>query len=94
MSGRGDAAPGRATRHEAPQAAQFSGGAGLDYMAQYGIRADTFGRISVEVRLHPARNPLAVFRQTLTLEEVMASPPVFGPLTRFQCCPSPPSREE
>ncbi|MCM2345037.1 lipid-transfer protein [Acidovorax soli] len=71
----------------APRAAQFFGGAGLDYMKQHGIRADTFGRISVKARQHAARNPLAVFRQTLTLEEVMASPQVFGPLTRYQCCP-------
>ena len=71
----------------APRAAQFFGGAGRDYMKEYGIRADTFGRISVKARQHAARNPLAVFRQTLTLEEVMASPTVFGPLTRYQCCP-------
>ncbi len=31
----------------APRAAQFFGGAGMDYMKQYGIRPDTFGRISV-----------------------------------------------
>jgi acetyl-CoA acetyltransferase len=72
---------------EAPRAAQFFGGAGRDYMAQSGIRRDTFGRISVKARQHAARNPLAVFRQTLTLDEVMASTPVFDPLTRFQCCP-------
>jgi len=71
----------------APRAAQFFGGAGRDYIAQYGIRKDTFGRISVKARQHAARNPLAVFRQTLTLDEVMASAPVFDPLTRFQCCP-------
>ncbi|MDR7152726.1 acetyl-CoA acetyltransferase [Hydrogenophaga palleronii] len=70
-----------------PRAAQFFGGAGRDYMAQYGIRADTFGRISVKARQHAARNPLAVFRQTLTLDEVMAAPTVFEPMTRFQCCP-------
>jgi acetyl-CoA acetyltransferase len=70
-----------------PRAAQFFGGAGLDYIKQYGIRPDTFGRISVKARQHAARNPLAVFRQTLTLEEVMSSPQVFGPLTRYQCCP-------
>jgi acetyl-CoA acetyltransferase len=70
-----------------PRAAQFFGGAGRDYMAQHGIRKDTFGRISVKARQHAARNPLAVFRQTLTLDEVMASAPVFDPLTRFQCCP-------
>jgi acetyl-CoA acetyltransferase len=71
----------------APRAAQFFGGAGRDYIAQYGIRKDTFGRISVKARQHAARNPLAVFRQTLTLDEVMNSAPVFDPLTRFQCCP-------
>ena len=71
----------------APRAAQFFGGAGRDYIKQYGIRPDTFGRISVKARQHAACNPLAVFRQTLTLEEVMASTPVFEPLTRFQCCP-------
>lgn len=71
----------------APRAAQFFGGAGMDYMKQHGIRADTFGRISVKARQHAARNPMAVFRQTLTLDEVMASPTVFGPLTRYQCCP-------
>jgi acetyl-CoA acetyltransferase len=70
-----------------PRAAQLFGGAGRDYIAQYGIRKDTFGRISVKARQHAARNPLAVFRQTLTLDEVMASAPVFDPLTRFQCCP-------
>lgn len=71
----------------APRAAQLFGGAGRDYMAQYGIRADTFGRISVKARQHAARNPLAVFRQTLTLDEVMAAPTVFAPMTRYQCCP-------
>ena len=75
------------TAADAPRAAQFFGGAGRDYIAQHGIRPDTFGRISVKARQHAARNPLAVFRQTLTLDEVMASPTVFGPLTRFQCCP-------
>lgn len=72
---------------DVPRAAQFFGGAGRDYMGQYGIRRDTFGRISVKARQHAARNPLAVFRQTLTLDEVMASPSVFDPLTRYQCCP-------
>jgi acetyl-CoA acetyltransferase len=70
-----------------PRAAQFFGGAGRDYMKQYGIRADTFARISVKARQHAARNPLAVFRDTVTLDEVMAAPKVFDPLTRLQCCP-------
>ena len=72
---------------QTPRAAQFFGGAGRDYMAQYGTKPETFGRISVKARQHAARNPLAVFRQVLSLEEVMASPKVFDPLTRYQCCP-------
>lgn len=71
----------------APRAAQFFGGAGRDYIREYDIRPDTFGRISVKARQHAARNPFAVFRDTVTLDEVMASPPVFAPLTRLQCCP-------
>jgi acetyl-CoA acetyltransferase len=72
---------------DVPRAAQYFGGAGHDYMRQYGIRVDTFGRISVKARQHAARNPLALFKRTLTLDEVMASPKVFDMLTRFQCCP-------
>jgi acetyl-CoA acetyltransferase len=71
----------------APRAAQFFGGAGRDYMQRFGIRRDTFARISVKARQHAARNPLAVFRNTVTLDEVLASPTVFDPLTRLQCCP-------
>jgi len=71
----------------APRAAQFFGGAARAYIAEYGIRADTFARISVKARQHAARNPLAVFRQTVTLDEVLAAPKVFDPLTRLQCCP-------
>lgn len=71
----------------APRAAQFFGGAGRAYLKAYGIAPETFGRISVKARQHAARNPFAVFRNTVTLEEVMASPTVFDPMTRLQCCP-------
>ena len=70
----------------APTAAQFFGGAARDYLREHGIRPDTFARIAVKARQHAARNPLALFRKTVTLDEVMASPAVFFPLTRLQCC--------
>lgn len=70
-----------------PRAAQFFGGAARAYMKEHGIRADTFARISVKARQHAARNPYAVFRQTVTLDEVLAAPMIFDPLTRLQCCP-------
>ena len=71
----------------APRAAQFFGGAARDYLKAHDIAKSTFARISVKARQHAARNPLAVFRQTVTLDEVMAAPTVFDPLTRLQCCP-------
>jgi len=70
-----------------PIAAQLFGGAGRMHMQLYGTRADTFARISVKAREHAGRNPNAVFRTPITLDEVLASPTVFDPLTRLQCCP-------
>jgi acetyl-CoA acetyltransferase len=43
--------------------------------------------IAVKARQHAANNPLAVFRDPLTLEQVMASPHFYGPITRYQSCP-------
>jgi len=72
---------------QAPRAAQFFGGAGRAYMREYGISPEIFGRIAVKARQHAANNPFAVFRNPLSLDEIMASPMVFEPMTRLQCCP-------
>lgn len=71
----------------APFAAQQFGGGGLDYQNRYGAKDETFAQISVKARQHAANNPLALFRDPLTLEEVMASKHLFGPVTRYQACP-------
>lgn len=71
----------------APPTAQLFGGAGVEYMEKYGTKAETFGKITVKARKHAEHNERAVFRDLLTLEEVMESPHQYGPLTRFQCCP-------
>lgn len=72
---------------QAPPAAQMFGGAGREYRWQHGTKKETFAKISVKARQHASNNPYALFNQVLSLEEVMASPEVFDPLTRFQCCP-------
>ncbi|HKE16999.1 MAG TPA: lipid-transfer protein [Kofleriaceae bacterium] len=73
--------------NQAPPAAQMFGGAGREYRWKYGTRKETFGQVSVKARKHAARNPYAIFGQELSLDEVMGSPEVFDPLTRYQCCP-------
>jgi acetyl-CoA acetyltransferase len=72
---------------ETPVAAQIFGGAGSMHMRLYGTRPETFARIAVKARGHAVHNPYALFRTPVTLEEVLASPTVFEPLTRLQCCP-------
>ncbi len=72
---------------QVPMAPLLFGGAGREYMEKYGAKPETFGRITVKARQHAARNPNAVFRDPLSLEEVMASPSICDPVTRFQCCP-------
>lgn len=72
---------------QAPPAAQMFGGAGREYRFEHGTKKETFAQISVKAREHASRNPLALFNQKLSLEEIMASDEVFDPLTRFQCCP-------
>jgi acetyl-CoA acetyltransferase len=71
----------------APMAAQQFGGAGIDYQQRYGTADEVFGQISVKARRHAANNPLALFREAISIEEVMASKHLFGPLTRYQACP-------
>ncbi|NNH75215.1 lipid-transfer protein [Nocardia uniformis] len=74
-------------RDQSPFAAQMFGGAGRQYAERYGTAPETFAKISVKSRKHAANNPYAVFTDPVTVEEVLASPHIYGPLTRLQCCP-------
>src|SRR4029077_4387250 len=73
--------------NSARPAAQMFGGAGREYRWKYGTKRETFGKISEKARKHASKNPYALFNQVLSLDEIMASPEVFDPLTRYQCCP-------
>lgn len=72
---------------DVPMAAFYFGGAGNAYADEFGASPETFAAITVKARRHAAANPNAVFRDPVTVEEVLASGDVFGVLTRLQCCP-------
>lgn len=72
---------------EAPIAAQLFGGAGAEYQKKFGAETATFAKIAVKARQHAANNPLALFRDPLSLHDVLQSPHLYGPLTRYQACP-------
>jgi acetyl-CoA acetyltransferase len=74
-------------RVDAPFPAQLFGGAGRAHMRAFGTRPETFAKIAVKARRHAAKNPFAIFREELSEEQILASPMVFDPLTRLQCCP-------
>jgi acetyl-CoA acetyltransferase len=76
-----------ASDDEAPPAPRYFGGAGQEHMDAFGTSAETFAKIVVKARRHAAHNPFAVFRDQLNEEQVLASPRIFGPLTRLMCCP-------
>jgi len=73
--------------NQAPPAAQMFGGAGREYRWKHGTKRETFAKIASKARQHASKNPYALFREVLSVEEILASPEVFEPLTRFQCCP-------
>ncbi|MGO4155278.1 lipid-transfer protein [Cupriavidus sp. YAF13] len=73
---------------EVPNALRLFGGAGQAHMRKYGTKLETFAKIRAKASLHAARNPLAVFRNVVTTEEVMADKVMWpGVLTRLMACP-------
>ncbi|MDM0021106.1 lipid-transfer protein [Variovorax saccharolyticus] len=71
-----------------PKAIRQFAGAGLAHMQKYGTRLETFAKIRAKASRHAARNPLAVFRNEVTTEEVMAAPMLWeGVITRLMACP-------
>ena len=57
---------------------------GREHMERYGTRAESFARIAVKNHKHSVHNPRAQFRKEFSLEEVMASPALYPPLTLLQ----------
>ena len=72
---------------DVPMALRLFGGAGIEYQEKYGVDDATFAKVSQKARRHAEHNERAIFRDQVTVEEVLESPQYFGPLTRLQCCP-------
>lgn len=73
---------------EVPLALRYFGGAGLAHMQQFGTKLSTFAKVRAKASRHAAKNPMAVFRDEVTEEEVLASKEMWpGVLTRLMCCP-------
>jgi acetyl-CoA acetyltransferase len=56
-----------------------------NYMRTYGARREDFGRIAVDQRTNALRNPNAMFKKPLTLDDYMAARPISDPIHLFDC---------
>ncbi|MBO9402339.1 lipid-transfer protein [Shimia sp. R9_3] len=73
---------------EVPLALRYFGGAGQSHMQKYGTELADFAKIRAKASRHAARNPLALFSQELSEEEVLAAPVMWdGVMTRLMACP-------
>ncbi len=73
---------------KAPPAAQIFGNAGREYMERYGVTAETFAKIGEKNHRHSVNNPYSQFQDQYSLQDILAAPMVFDPLTKLQCCPT------
>lgn len=71
-----------------PLALRYFGGAGLAHMQKYGTTLADFAKVRAKASRHAANNPLSVFRNVMTEEDVLAAPAIWpGVMTRPMACP-------
>ena len=61
--------------------------AASQHFARYGTTRETLGWVALNARANAARNPTAVFRDPLTMEDYLASRPISSPLGLLDCDP-------
>ncbi len=68
-----------------PAVAMFA--AQVDAMIQAGVTEKTIAEIACKARRHAVHNPNAIFRELLSVEQILAMPPVFRQLRKLYACP-------
>ena len=58
------------------------------HMATFGTTKEQLAMVAVKNRRHASMNPLAQFRDTITVEDVLNAPMMADPLTKLSCCPN------
>ena len=71
-----------------PLALRYFGGAGLSHMEKYGTTLADFAKVRAKASRHAANNPLSVFRNVMSAEDVLDAPVLWpGVMTRPMACP-------
>jgi acetyl-CoA C-acetyltransferase len=64
----------------------FMGMVAQRYMLDYGLTSEQLASVAVTMREHAALNPDALYRDPMTIEDVLNSPMISSPLHRNDCC--------
>lgn len=73
---------------ELPMAIRYFASAGAEHMKRYGTPLETFAKVRAKASRHAARNPLALLRKGVSMDDVLNSPSIAdGVMTRLMACP-------
>ncbi|MGG7573216.1 thiolase C-terminal domain-containing protein [Streptomyces sirii] len=56
------------------------------HMHQYGTTLEQLAQIAVQARTNAAANPDAMYRDPITVDDVLAGPVIADPFTKLHCC--------
>ncbi|XP_072395754.1 sterol carrier protein 2 [Diabrotica undecimpunctata] len=72
----------------APMTAQLFGNAAIEHMKKYGTKPEHFAKIAYKNHKHSVNNPKSQFQDVYSLDQILQSPKIYGPITKLQCCPT------
>jgi len=71
-----------------PLALRYFGGAGKSHMEKFGTTLNDFAKIRAKASRHAVNNPLALFHNEVSEQQVMEAPMMWdGVMTRLMACP-------
>ncbi|GAA0601158.1 thiolase C-terminal domain-containing protein [Streptomyces crystallinus] len=56
------------------------------HMHEYGTTVEQLAEIAVQARANAATNPAAMFRDPITVDDVLSGPMIADPFTKLHCC--------
>ncbi|WP_328725552.1 thiolase C-terminal domain-containing protein [Streptomyces sp. NBC_00259] len=56
------------------------------HMHEYGTTLEQLAEVAVQARANAAHNPDAMFREPITVDDVLAGPVIADPFTKLHCC--------
>ncbi|GGR24147.1 thiolase C-terminal domain-containing protein [Streptomyces netropsis] len=56
------------------------------HMHQYGTTLEQFADVAVQTRANAAHNPQAMYRDPITVDDVLGGPLIADPFTKLHCC--------